>query len=205
LELGKFLVNEIAEHGRGDTLTIWLIHDIAEMIATAEKEGESPLGRSAKKEACETIFKLWEHRSTLSGRANPMEHYQEALRLIHSLRREGYFVFGGLDSGGDPIEAFRTGAATLLSSLLVLSLPNRASSQDVAVRSLSEVEKKIMRELHVIKIRRVAQIAEGHDQEDPRDALKRDILEDIERMRKSLDAIEASLSSGPNVEISSYS
>jgi len=201
LELGKFLVSEITDHGSGDTLTVWLMHYIAEMIAEAEKEGESPLGRSAKKEARETIFKLWEHRSTFSGRANPMKDYEGALRLLHSLRRDGYFVFGGLDTDGDPIEAFRTGAATLLSSLLVLSLPDRASRQDVAVRSLSEVEKKIMRELHVVKIRRVAKIAEVDEQEDPRGALKRDILEDIARVRKSLDAIETNLSSGSNLEM----
>ncbi|MFL9992413.1 hypothetical protein PQR34_14465 [Paraburkholderia sediminicola] len=200
LELGKFLVSEITDHGSGDTLTIWLMHYIAEMIATAEKEGNSPLGRSAKKEAGEMILKLWEHRATLSGRANPMKEYVGALRLLHSLRREGYFVFGGLDTDGDPIDAFRRGTATLLGSLLVLLLPNRESGEDVAARSLSEVEKKIMRELHVIKIRRLAKIAEVDEQEDPRELLKRDILEDIARVRKSLDAIEANLASGTKLE-----
>ncbi len=51
LELGKFLVSEITDHGSGDTLTIWLMHYIAEMIKTAEKEGNSSLsgGRQKRK------------------------------------------------------------------------------------------------------------------------------------------------------------
>lgn len=195
LELGKLLVSEIADHGSEDTLTVWLMHYIAELIVRAGKERDSSLGRAEKKEASEMILKLWEHRATLAGRANPLKEYQSALGLLKRLPNEGYFVSGGLDTDDDPVEQFRQGAATLLSSLLVLMLPDPADEHDVAARNLSDVERKLMRELHVIRIRRVAKIGNVGEQEDPREALKRDVRDDIARIRKSLDAIEAGLSS----------
>lgn len=194
LELGKLLVSEIDDHGSEDTLTVWLIHYIAELIAKAETEGASAEGRAAQKEACATILKLWEHRATLAGRANPMKEYERALQVLHKLSNEGCFVFRGVDMGdGDPIEQFRQGAASLLSSLLVLRLPDATDGNDVAVRSLSKAERNLIRELQVIKIRRVAirihsNVEEGSD---PRETLKRDVREDVARLRKSLDAIEA--------------
>ncbi|WP_321927901.1 hypothetical protein [Paraburkholderia guartelaensis] len=195
LELGKFLVKEMEDHGGHDTLTVWLLHYIAELIVKAEGEGDSPLGAAAQREACETILKLWAHRATLSGRANPMEEYGSALQLLRSLRKDGFFVFGGMDDSGDPVEAFRAGSATLLSSLLVLRLPGTKDEQDVAVRHLSDVERKLISELNVIRIRRIAKDVGAKDNEDPRELLKRDLLDDIARLRKSLDAIEAGLTS----------
>lgn len=195
LELGKLLVSEISDEGNEDTLTVWLMHYIAELITKAEKEKDSSLGRAAKKEASETILKLWEHRATLTGRANPMEEYGSALKLLRSLRKDGFFVFGGLDDGGDPIEAFRAGSAALLSSLLVLGLPDQRSEQDVAARHLSDVERTLIRELNIIRIRSVVKEARAEHNEDPREVLKRDLLDDIARLRKSLDAIEAELTS----------
>lgn len=191
--LGKLLVKEMEDHGGHDTLTVWLLHYIAELIVKAEGEGDSPLGAAAQREACETILKLWAHRATLSGRANPMEEYGSALQLLRSLRKDGFFVFGGLGDGGDPVEAFRAGSAALLSSLIVLRLPDDKGEQDVAKKHLSKVEFDLIREFNVIRIRRGAHGAGGKDDEDPREVLKRDILDDIARLRKSLDALEATV------------
>jgi len=194
LELGKLLVSEIEDHGSEDTLTVWLIHYIAELIAKAEAEGDSLEGHAAKKEACGTILKLWEHRATLAGRANPMKEYEQALHLLHKLSNEGYFVFRGVDMwNGDPVEQFRQGAANLLSSLLVLMLPSTTEGDDIAARNLSKAERKLIHELQVIRIRRVVINIDSEKEEDPREALKRDLLEDAARLRKSLDAIEAML------------
>lgn len=194
MELGKLLVSEVEDHGSEDTLTVWLIHYIAELIARAEAGGTSAEGRAAKKEACATILKLWEHRATLAGRANPMQEYERALQLLHKLSNEGYFIFRGVDMGdGDPIEQFRQGAASLLSSLLVLKLPDANDGNDIVARSLSKAERNLIRELQVIKIRRVTIRMNSDAQEDPREALKRDIREDVARLRKSLDAIDATL------------
>lgn len=197
LELGKLLVKEMGDQGRNDTLTVWLLHYIAELILKAENEGDSPIGAAAQREACETILKLWEHRATLSGRANPMEEYGSALQLLRSLRKDGYFVFGRPNEEGDPVESFRAGSAALLSSLLVLRLPDEKHEPDVAERNLSGVERDLIREFNVIRIRRIVQGTQARDNEDedPREVLKRDILDDIVRLRKSLDAIAAKLSS----------
>lgn len=197
LELGKLLVEEMRDHGSDDTLTVWLLHYIAELILKAEGEGDSPIGAAAQREACEMILKFWEHRATLSGRANPMEEYRSALQLLRSLRKDGYFVFGRLDDDGDPVESFRARSAALMSSLLVLSLPDDKDEPDAAKRNLSGAERDLIREFNVIRIRRVVHgtRARDNDDEDPREVLKRDILDDIVRLRESLDAIAAKLSS----------
>lgn len=194
LELGKLLVSEVSDHGNEDTLTVWLMHYIAELITTAETETTSSTGRIAKKEACETILRLWEHRATLSGRANPMREYERALSLLHKLSNEGYFVFSGLDEAGDPIERFRQGAAALLSSLLVSMLPAPETGGDVAIRSLSETERTLLQELQTIRIRRLIKKGGNEEDDDPSEILKRDIRDDVKRVRKSLDAIEAMFS-----------
>ena len=193
----------MGDQGRNDTLTVWLLHYIAELILKAEKEGHSATGAAAQREACETILKLWEHRATLSGRANPMEEYKSALQLLRSLRKDGYFVFRGLDDDGDPVESFRAGSAALLSSMLVLRLPDERAEKDVANRHLSGVERDLIREFNVIRIRRVVRggQAKDNDDEDPREVLKRDILDDIVRLRKTLDTIATGLSSEGDSEV----
>lgn len=67
--------------------------------------------------------------------------------------------------------------------------------QDVAVRHLSNAERALIRELNIIRIRRVVKGARDEDNEDPREVLKRDLLDDIARLRKSLDAIAVGLTS----------
>lgn len=195
LELGRLLVDAVTGDGSEDTLTAWMMHYIAELIARAETEGTSSITDATKKEACDTILKLWAHRATLSGRANPMKEYETALRMLQKLSKEGYFFVRGLRTEDDPIDEFRQASASLLSSLLVLTLPENIDSGSVATRSLSKQERKFMKDLHVIRIRRMAIIDDATAAEDPRDALKRDIREDIARMRKALDGIEARLAS----------
>lgn len=194
LELGKLLVREIRDQGNEDTLTVWLMHYIAELIKKAERDGTSTSAQEVKKEACETILKLWEHRASLAGRANPMKEYEGALRMLKALSNQGYFVFGVLDTDGDPVEQFRQGAATLLSSLFTLMLPSSAGGNDIATRHLSKTERELIRNLHVIRIRRLVSKGEGRTEGDPQEIVKRDIREDVARLRKTLDAIDTMLS-----------
>ncbi|WGS45249.1 hypothetical protein LFL97_21105 [Burkholderia sp. JSH-S8] len=193
LELGKFLVKELEGNGGRDTLTVWLLHYIAELIVKADTECGSPSGAEARREAGQVILRLWEHRATLSGRANPMEEYRSALQLLRSLRKDGFFVFDGPDDIGDPVESFRAGSAALLSSLIVMRLPDDKGEQDATKKHLSGVERDLIHEFNVIRIRRSVQGGGAKDDEDPREVLKRDILDDIARLRKSLDAIEVTL------------
>lgn len=193
LELGRLLVDAVTGEGSEDTLTAWMMHYIAELITRAETESTSTIADATKKEACDTILKLWEHRATLSGRANPMKEYETALGMLQKLSNDGYFFVRGLHTENDPIDEFRQASASLLGSLLVLTLPENIDSGSVATRSLSKQERKFMKDLQVIRIRRLASIDDAMADEDPRDALRRDIREDIARMRRSLDGIEARL------------
>jgi hypothetical protein len=193
LELGKLLVEAVTGEGSEDTLTAWMMHYIAELIAKAETETTSTLAEATKKETCDTILKLWEHRATLSGRANPMKEYETALRMLQKLSNEGYFSVRGLRTEDDPVDEFHHASASLLGSLLILTLPENIDNGSVATRSLSKLERKFMKELRIIRIRRMASIDDATTNEAPRSALRRDIREDIDRVRRSLDGIEASL------------
>jgi hypothetical protein len=49
LELGKLLVEAVTGEGSEDTLTAWMMHYIAELIAKAETETTSTLAEATKK------------------------------------------------------------------------------------------------------------------------------------------------------------
>lgn len=72
-------------------------------------------------------------------------------------------------------------------------VPDANDGNDVAARSLSKAERNLIRKLQVIKIRRVTVRMNSNAEDDPREPLKRDIREDVARLRKSLDAIDATL------------
>ncbi|WP_157654056.1 hypothetical protein [Burkholderia ubonensis] len=199
MELGKYLVSELKGHDSEDTLTVWLMHYIAELIAKAERSNSSAEVLEAKREACATILKLWEHRESLSGRANPMNDYQKALSTLHQLSENGYFIVRGLGGGGNgSIDEFRRRSKSLLGTLLVMDLPGEPlGDEHVAVRHLSKSERTLLKSLTSIRITRLMSGSQEKEQpEDPREALKRDALKDIAQLRASLDAIEARLQGG---------
>jgi len=83
LELGQYLVRELDFEGGVDTLGRWMAHYLAELIDEAENSSTVAKRTRARKEAATTILKIWDHRSSLPGKAvNPGE---AAIRLIDSI------------------------------------------------------------------------------------------------------------------------
>jgi hypothetical protein len=86
LGLGKHLVHELGLEDGNDTLGRWMAHHLAELINTAENGSSDAVRSKARKEAAETIIKLWDHRAALPGRAYPLAPYKHVLQVLDRLR-----------------------------------------------------------------------------------------------------------------------
>jgi hypothetical protein len=86
LGLGRHLVNELKLEDGVDTLGKWMAHHIAELIYNSEKERTAIKRLQARREAVDTILKIWEHRYTLPGECYPLAQYKDVLMVLSALR-----------------------------------------------------------------------------------------------------------------------
>src|SRR5687767_11542563 len=77
LGLGQHLVRELDFEDGVDTLGRWMAHYLAELIDKAENGGTAAKRLRAHKSATETILKIWEHRTSLPGKAYPLAPYKD--------------------------------------------------------------------------------------------------------------------------------
>lgn len=87
LALGKRLVEELGLEPSVDTLGRWMAHYIAELIKRAEETNNPAERRMARKSCCETILRLWKHRSSLPHAARPLGNLESVLNAIENLRK----------------------------------------------------------------------------------------------------------------------
>jgi hypothetical protein len=134
-----------------DTLGRWMAHHLAELIDKAENGATAAERSSARKNATETILKIWEHRATLPRKAYPLAPYKELLKVLDRLRPDDnpfrYF--------GHPAETKRQqfaadlfdGLSRLVIALLLMEIPPEEESAKVdavAVDSLDETERHVV-------------------------------------------------------------
>ena len=86
LELGRHLVRELGFDDQRDTLGRWMAHHLAELINKAENGATGTERVRARKNATETILKIWEHRASLPGNAYPLAPYKDVLKVVDRLR-----------------------------------------------------------------------------------------------------------------------
>lgn len=154
LALGRYLVRELGYEDRVDTLGRWMAHHLAELIRVAENGPTLKERSKAQADATETILRIWEHRTTLPGKAYPLTAYQDVLQVIDRLRPDDnpfkYF--------GHHAEARREQFAAvlfdnltrLIIALLLKRVPPDAGVTDegkVAVEALDETEQRIFQAL----------------------------------------------------------
>ena len=190
LELGKLLVRETMVQNYEDTLTVWMAHYLAELIARAEREGDSPAGRQAKSEASSLVLKLWEHRAELSGRANPMKQFEDAVKQLNTMDADGFFSYGTPKVHDAPLEEFQQSSNKLFTSLFLLALPNEIAKGDIAERNLSKVEQKIIKKFGSERSRRFIIRITPREKVDPKEVRKKEIHEEIARVREALMKLE---------------
>lgn len=85
LDLGRRLIESLREDERDDSLSAWMAHHIARLMAAVES-APSPAEREAAQARCmDAILKLWDHRGTLPGKARPFGKAQAALDFLARL------------------------------------------------------------------------------------------------------------------------
>lgn len=84
LELGRTIVRELEIDARGEVLSRWMAHHLAELIEKAEiAEGDEK--HEAEQRAVELILKLWVNRRALPTPADPMSGYADAIKVLGAM------------------------------------------------------------------------------------------------------------------------
>ncbi|HWX22686.1 MAG TPA: hypothetical protein VN578_22510 [Candidatus Binatia bacterium] len=86
--MGKRLVHELGCDPRGDTLSLWMAHYVAEQIVVAEN-AKGRAKAAAQKQCFKTVLSLWEHRASLPDRHRPLEEFEPVLRVLAGIDPEG--------------------------------------------------------------------------------------------------------------------
>ena len=147
LGLGQHLVRELDFENGADTLGRWMAHHLAALMDEAENGATAAVRSKARKDATETIIKIWEHRTSLPGKAYPLAPYKDALLVLERLRpTENPFSYFGRhgDSKRDQLSADLFDNLTRLVIALLLmkiSAKDRDTNVDTAAfTALSETE-----------------------------------------------------------------
>ena len=150
LELGRHLVHELGSEDEVDTLGRWMAHYLAELIDETEN-GSAAAQRIARKEAMETILKIWGHRALLPGKAYPLAPYGHILEIINRLRPENNpFQYLGrqADNKREQLAAVLFDELSrLIIALLLVKLTSGKQSVEAhpaVIEALSDTEKRVL-------------------------------------------------------------
>lgn len=190
LELGKLLVRETMVDNYENTLAVWMAHYLAELIAKAELEGDSHVGQLARSEACSLVFKLWENRAELSGRANPMAKLEDAVNQLNAMDADGHFLRERPKGTHSPLTEFQESASKLFASMFLLTLPSEIATGDIAEQNLSSVEQKLIQKLDAERHLRFIIRFTSDEKTDPKEERKKELREQIARVREALVKLE---------------
>jgi hypothetical protein len=64
-----------------------MAHHVAELIADAEKQPDSPAGRAIRAKVAEAILQLWEHRLSVESHLNPFGDLKSVAHTLRTLNR----------------------------------------------------------------------------------------------------------------------
>jgi hypothetical protein len=128
-----------------------MAHYLAELIGEAENGSTATKRTKACKEAIETIIKIWDHRTSLSGEAYPLTKYKDVLKAIDRLH-PGSDLFGyfGLyaDNKRDQLAAgLFNGFSRLVIALLLMKIAPDKKSADIApaaIAALTDTEIRVL-------------------------------------------------------------
>jgi hypothetical protein len=151
LELGRHLVSELDYEDQRDTLGRWMAHHLAELIDKAENGATAAERLRVRKNATETILRIWEHRASLPLNAYPLAPYKDVLKVLDRLRPND----NPFRHFGPPAETKREQLAAdlfdslsrLIIALLLMKLPPGEESTQVdaaAIEALSETERHVL-------------------------------------------------------------
>lgn len=133
MELGRYLVNELGFEGRGNTLGQWMAHYLAELIDRAETGSTEEIRSSARRQAFDTILKIWEKRAALPGKANPLAAYKDILKVLERMHPgRNPFVQSGWNTEKNVdriIVEIYYGFSRLIPAILIMDSPIQESEE----------------------------------------------------------------------------
>jgi hypothetical protein len=151
LALGQHLVTELNLDERGDTLSRWLAHHVAELINQARTLPPGRERSEAQKQATETILKIWAHRGNLPHHAYPLAPFKDLLKILTLLQpNNNPYRFSHL-SRIDQLAAVLFDRLTRLTILLLLT---HVSNEDAnktsraAVKAMTDEEQGVLNRLN---------------------------------------------------------
>jgi len=150
LGLGQYLVRELGFESEVDTLGRWMAHHLAELMDQAENELTTAKRTKARKEAVETILKIWEHRASIPGTAYPLTKYADVLKGIDRLQPKsgmfGYFGRYAENKQEQLAAALFNNFSRLNIALLLMKIPSSKISAELdstTIEALSDTEKRV--------------------------------------------------------------
>lgn len=84
LELGRAIVHQLEIDTRGELLSRWMAHHLAELIQVAECS-EGAAKQIAEERAVELILKLWTNRRALPESVDPLSGYLAAIKVLRAM------------------------------------------------------------------------------------------------------------------------
>jgi len=152
LALGQHLVIELNLDERGDTLSRWMAHHVAELINQAQTLPPSRERNEAQEQATETILKIWEHRENLPHRAYPLAPFKDLLKILTLLQPNNNPYRFSQFSRTDQLAAVLFDRLTrLIIFLLLVNAPDtkqNPKSARAAVKVMSEEEQQALNRLN---------------------------------------------------------
>lgn len=151
MALGQHLVRELGFDDGVNTLGRWMAHHVAELLNEAEQGATKAERLKARKQAVETILKIWRHREALPGKANPLTPYKDILPVLNQLRpnKEPFRNFGySLMEKEQLVSVLFHDLAHLIITILLMRLSAPIESADtkrVAVGALSKTEQSVLK------------------------------------------------------------
>ena len=144
-------MSELDYEDQRDTLGRWMAHHLAELMDKAENGATATERLRARKNATETILKIWEHRASLPGNAYPLAPYKDILKVLDRLRPND----NPFRHFGPPAETKRDqhaadlfdGLTRLVIALLLMKLPSGEGATKVnaaAIEALTETERHVL-------------------------------------------------------------
>lgn len=147
LELGRYLVRELGFEDGVDTLGRWMSHHLAELIDEAENGVSADERTKARKEAINTIIRIWEHRTSLPGKAYPLKSYQNILLVLDRLRPDNdpfaYFHGDEKDRLASNLFIDMSRLIPILLLMNINQIDKPIEIDPVAIKALDETEQYI--------------------------------------------------------------
>ncbi len=154
LGLGRYLVRELCFESEVDTLGRWMAHHLAGLIDESENGSTTTKRTRARKEAAETILKIWSHRTSIPGNVYPLTKYSDVLKGIDRLQPRtgisGYFGHFAENKRELIAAGLFNDFSRLNIALLLMKIPSSKRSAEMdstAIEALSETEKQVFLKL----------------------------------------------------------